>query len=186
VLTRHALTRRADTDGVDAAVVERDYVLAHVVAQLHHARPGDGGRLVLKGGTAIRFVHLPDYRYSADLDFTVTDGSAEEAYATVGKVLEAARDHVGFPHLELIGGDKPAISYVGPLGAARPRQIKLDLATNEHVESVEERALLRVWPDLPDPVPFAVYPIEEIGAEKLRCVIQRVQCRARLERRVVE
>jgi hypothetical protein len=38
VLTRHALTRRADTDGVDAAVVERDYVLAHVVAQLHHAR----------------------------------------------------------------------------------------------------------------------------------------------------
>ncbi len=34
-----------------------------------------------------------------------------------------------------------------------------------------------MWPDLPDPVPFAVYPVEEIGAEKLRCVIQRVQCR---------
>jgi len=52
VLTRHVLTRRADTDGVDAAVVERDYVLAHVVAQFHHARPEDGGRLVFKGGTA--------------------------------------------------------------------------------------------------------------------------------------
>ena len=81
MLTRHALTRRADTDGVDTPVVERDYVLAHVVAQLHHARPEDGGRLVLKGGTALRFVHLPDYRYSADLDFTVLDGSAEASAA---------------------------------------------------------------------------------------------------------
>jgi hypothetical protein len=177
VLTRHALTRRADTDGVDAAVVERDYVLAHVVAQLHHAHPEDGGRLVFKGGTALRFIYLPDYRYSADLDFTVLDGSAEASAAALGTVLEAAREHAGLPHLDLTEGDKPAISYVGPLGAARPRQIKLDLATDEHVESVDERTLLGVWPDLPDPVPLPVYPIEEIGAEKLRCVIQRVQCR---------
>ena len=153
MLTRHALTRRADTNGVDAAVVERDYVLAHVVAQLRHARPNDGGRLVFKGGTAIRFIYLPDYRYSADLDFTVINGSAEAATGALGQVLEAARDHVGFPHLELTGDDKPAISYIGPLGATQPRQIKLDLATDEHVESVEERALLDIWPDLPDPVP---------------------------------
>ena len=177
MLTRHALTRRADTDGVDAAVVERDYVLAHVVAHLHHARPKDGGRLVFKGGTALRFIYLPDYRYSADLDFTVLDGSTEASAAALGTVLEAAKYHVGLPHLELTGDDKPTISYVGPLAAARPRQIKLDLATDEHVESVEDRALLNIWPDLPDAVPLAVYPIEEIGAEKLRCVIQRVQCR---------
>ena len=177
MLTRHALTRRADTDGVDVDVVERDYVLAHVVAQLHRARPKDGGRLVFKGGTALRFVYLPDYRYSADLDFTIIDGNAEEAAVALGGVLEVARDHVGFPHLELTGGDRPTISYVGPLGTARPRQIKLDLASDEHVESVEERTLLGVWSDLPAPVPFATYPIEEIGAEKLRCVIQRVQCR---------
>lgn len=177
MLTRHALTRRADTDGVDAAVVERDYVVAHVVAQLHHARPEDGARLVFKGGTALRFIYLPDYRYSADLDFTVLDGSTEASAAALGTALEAAQDHAGLPYLELTGDDKPAISYIGPLGAARPRQIKLDLATDEHVESVEERTLLDIWPDLPDLVPFAVYAIEEIGAEKLRCVIQRVQCR---------
>ena len=76
MLTRHALTRRADTDGVDAAVVERDYVLAHVVAQLHRARPQDGGRLVFKGGTALRFVHFPGYRYSA----TWTSASSAAAH----------------------------------------------------------------------------------------------------------
>lgn len=57
------------------------------------------------------------------------------------------------------------------------RQIKLDLATDEHVETVEERTLLDLWPDLPEPATFAVYSIGEIGAEKLRCVVQRVQCR---------
>jgi predicted nucleotidyltransferase component of viral defense system len=177
VLTRHALTRQADKDGVDASVVERDYVLAHVVAQLHHARPADGGRLVFKGGTALRFVHFDNYRYSADLDFTVVNGSEAAAVAALDQVLDAARQHADFPHLQLSEADKPAITYVGPLQSAKARHIKLDLATDEHIESVEQRTIREIWPDLPRPAAFAVYPIEEIGAEKLRCIIQRVQCR---------
>jgi predicted nucleotidyltransferase component of viral defense system len=160
VLTRHAITRRADADGVDAAIVERDYILAHVVAQLHRATPKDGGTLIFKGGTALRFIHIGDYRYSADLDFTLIGGDVGPAIAALGDVLEAARQHAALPFLELTDGDKPAISYVGPFGGAKPRHIKLDVA-----------------PDLPDALPFAVYSTEEIGAEKLRCIIQRVQCR---------
>jgi uncharacterized protein len=177
VLTRHAITQRADADGVDAAIVERDYILAHIVAQLHRATPEDGGRLVFKGGTALRFIHIAEYRYSADLDFTVLEGDAEPAVAALGDVLEAARLHSALTHLELTGAKKPAIVYMGPLGGAKPRHIKLDVAANEHVESVTQRTILDVWPDLPPSVPFAVYSIEEIGAEKLRCIIQRVQCR---------
>src|ERR1035438_2093202 len=101
MLNRLAITRRADNDGVDAAVVERDYVLAHIVAQLHRAQPADGGQLVFKGGTALRLVHIGDYRYSADLDFTVIGGSADAATAAMANVLEGARQHAGFPVLEL-------------------------------------------------------------------------------------
>jgi hypothetical protein len=57
-------------------------------------------RLVLKGGTALRSIYLPDFRYSADLDFTVLGGSAQAAAVALGKLLEAARDHVGLPHLD--------------------------------------------------------------------------------------
>jgi uncharacterized protein len=177
VLTRHAITRRADADGVDAAIVERDYILAHVVAQLHRATPKDGGTLIFKGGTALRFIHIGDYRYSADLDFTLIGGDVGPAIAALGDVLEAAKQHAALPYLELTDDDKPTISYVGPLGGAKPRHIKLDVATDEHVESILQRTVLEVWPDLPDALPFAVYPTEEIGAEKLRCIIQRVQCR---------
>ena len=177
MLTRHAITRKADADGVDAGVVERDYVLAHAVAQLHRSRPADGGRLVFKGGTELRFVHFADYRYSADLDFTVVGGGVKPAVAALADVLEAARRRAAFPHLELTKADTPAIAYVGPLGAARPRHNKLDVAVDEYVETVEERTIRDIWPDLPDPLAFGVYPISEIGAEKLRCIIQRVQCR---------
>lgn len=177
MLTRHAITQRADTDGVDALVAERDYVLAHIIAQLHHAAPSDGGRMVFKGGTALRFVHIRGYRYSADLDFSVVGGEPGPGIAAIGEVLAAARAHAAFPQLELIGGGKPAISYVGPLGSGKPRLIKLDVTADELVESVDQRMMRRIWPDLPTPVAFNVYPLEEISAEKLRCIIQRVQCR---------
>lgn len=177
MLTRHAITKRADDDGVDAAVVERDYVLGHVVAQLSRAKPEDGGRLVFKGGTALRFVHIGDYRYSADLDFSVVDGSVEAALGSLNTVLAAAKEHAGLPHLEVTDGDSPLLSYVGPLEAAKPRSIKLDIAGDEYVEAIEQGTVREVWADLPSIAPFDVYSLDEIGAEKLRCVIQRVQCR---------
>jgi len=178
MINRHAITRRADKDGVDAAVVERDYVLAHVVAQLHLLRLDDGGRLVFKGGTSLRLVHIGDYRYSADLDFTVINSSPAGATAAMRAVIAAARDYAGIPTLELTDEDAPSILYVGPLETTRPRRLKLDITHSEVVETVERRTLLPgLWPDLPVSLPFDVYSTSEIASEKLRCIIQRVQCR---------
>lgn len=69
------------------------------------------------------------------------------------------------------------VEYVGPLGSDRPRKIKVDPATDEYVAEVVRLPMNAIWSDLPEPAPFEVYPVEEIGAEKLRCIIQRVQCR---------
>jgi predicted nucleotidyltransferase component of viral defense system len=63
------------------------------------------------------------------------------------------------------------------LAAGKPRTIKLDVADDEYVETIDHRPMRAVWDDLPKPVPFDVYPLDEIAAEKLRCIIQRVQCR---------
>lgn len=91
--------------------------------------------------------------------------------------IAAARDHAELPHLEIVAGDPPSVEYVGPLGAGKPRRIKFDIATDEHVETVAQQRMGAIWEDLPEAQPFDVYPIDEIAAEKLRCVIQRVQCR---------
>lgn len=177
MITRHRITQRANDDDVDAAVVERDYVLAHIVAQLHRASLPGEGRLVFKGGTALRLVHVGEYRYSADLDFTVLNGTLDDALHALTNVVAQAKDFAAFPLLDLTENVKPMVQYIGPLAAGKPRELKVDIATDEYVESVEKKAILPVWDDLPESSSFDVYTLDEIAAEKLRCVIQRLQCR---------
>jgi uncharacterized protein len=177
MLTRQLITRRASDDGVDAATAERDYVLAHVVAQLHRAAPENGCRLVFKGGTSLRLVYFEEYRYSADLDFTVVGGDVAAALTAFATAVAAAKEHAGLPHLELVEEQARRLDYIGPLGAKAPRSVKVDLSGDEYVESIGQRGILPIWEDLPESAPFDVYPLEEITAEKLRCVMQRSQCR---------
>jgi len=83
------ITKIASRDGVDARVVERDYVLVHAVA-LISARDADR-MLVFKGGTSLRLLHFDEYRYSADLDYSVVSGSEENARELIGDALTRKR-----------------------------------------------------------------------------------------------
>jgi predicted nucleotidyltransferase component of viral defense system len=164
------ITKVASRDGVDARVVERDYVLAHIVA-LISANDAEK-RLIFKGGTSLRLLHVEDYRYSADLDYSVIKGTEADGRELIRAALDRPRpDTIKSLSLD---GTSDRIAYVGPLGAART--IKLDLADDELVVNTAERALLKRWTDLPE-VPVAAYTTLEITAEKLRCVLQRLQCR---------
>jgi hypothetical protein len=172
LIPRSHFTRIADHDDVDAKTVERDYVLTHVLAGI--CQQPDSRRIVFNGGTALRLCFFEDYRYSADLDFSLRDGM------TIGTALDLVRaalisvaDKIAFPQLALIGDGKH-IEYTGPLG--RHRAVKLDMADDELVEDTAPAALLPRYPDQPD-VHAMTYTLEEIAAEKLRCVIQRVQAR---------
>jgi predicted nucleotidyltransferase component of viral defense system len=132
---------------------------------------------VLKGGTSLRLLHVGEFRYSADLDFTVLDGSVNNALQAMASALAAARAHAQFPHLELTDEAKPTIEYVGPLVGKQARRIKLDLSGDEYVESTEQLGIRPLWDDLPEIGLVNVYTLREITAEKLRCMIQRLQCR---------
>lgn len=67
------------------------------------------------------------------------------------------------------------IGYQGPLG--RQRYLKLDIALDELVLNVDTVGLLPRWPDLPKLSAVRVYGLSEIAGEKLRCIMQRMQCR---------
>lgn len=133
--TSHRVTQRATGDGLDAVVVERDYVLAHLVAQLGHVRLPNGQHLLLKGGTA-------------DLDFTILGGGEEVAVNALGQVVRAASEHGQFPVLELVTSEKLVARYIGPCGASKPRDVKVDISTDEYVEGFVPGRVSSAWPDL--------------------------------------
>ena len=145
------ITRQAARDGVEAPTVERDYVLAHVMAALGVLGVSHG--LVFKGGTALRLCYFMDYRYSADLDFSVVGDDIEGAYATIEAALALVTGTVRGLSLT---DDKPRrIAYLGPLG--RQRHLKLDLSDDELVIGTDSICLLSRWPDLQETAKVPVY-----------------------------
>ena len=172
MITKAQITHRADADGVSAPTVERDYVLAHVLGAM--ARRGDQ-RLVFKGGTALRFCFLDECRYSADLDLSLVGVNKAQVLEVIGEVLEGAKVQVGLEMLELDDSAPPRIRFVGPLG--KERTVKLDLADDELVIETQNSQLFPRWPDMTPDAGLVVYSATEITGEKLRCVMQRLQCR---------
>jgi Nucleotidyl transferase AbiEii toxin, Type IV TA system len=65
----------------------------------------------------------------------------------------------------------------GDLGTPLPMDGASPVSSRCGIDACSLAAVSNVWPDLPDPLAFDVYPIDEVAAEKLRCITQRVQCR---------
>lgn len=176
VITKGLITQRANDERLPAQTIERDYVLAHLCADI--GAIGDA-RLVFKGGTLLRLCYFEGYRYSADLDFSAVDGlTVDAARALVDTAIGACRARLELPVLELTDADgaPPWVTYVGPLGA-KPRKLKLDISGDEPVSSRTRVALQRRWPDLPDDAAIDAYTLDEVSAEKVRCIAERLQCR---------
>lgn len=188
MINRNEIIKRADADDVPAPTVERDYVLAHVMCGI--ARHGAAASMIFKGGTALRLCYVEDFRYSADLDFSLEQMSRDEAMAVVVETLESLKEAVGFPELGLAQSEATEategpnvtpgrIYYQGPLG--RRREIKLDLADDELIEELSTAGIIARYSDQPEGIETRVYARGEIAAEKLRCILQRLQCRDLLD-----
>ena len=70
------------------------------------------------------------------------------------------------------------IDCQGPLRSGR--SIKVDVSSDELVVHTEARRILERWPNVPDG-PVLAYTQLEVTAEKLRCIMQRFQCRDLLD-----
>ena len=159
---------------MSALVVERDYVLTHIIEALAQLQPPPG--LVFKGGTALRLCFYENYRYSADLDFSLVELTVEDGLELLRRALERCVETVGVPRLALADSEQLDVEYLGPLG--RERTIKLDLADDELVLETTQRTVISRYSDQSENgSTITTYTLEEIAAEKLRCVIQRLLCR---------
>lgn len=173
---------------VPAHTLEQDYVQSWILVALCDSKLKD--IFAFKGGTALRKIYFPEYRFSADLDFTYTGSEQRQTVLTTIKkefdLLYAYLEReVNLPCISDTSRDETGeesftfyINYSGPLGAkTSERDIKINITFGEQIVcGTEEKAILRnyeEYSDLPEDKKLCVYSIEEILIEKLCCILDR-------------
>ncbi len=190
MIDRQEIVERAGELSLRPEVVEKDYVLGWVLAGIAQ-HPEIGGSWIFKGGTCLKKVHFETYRFSEDLDFTLTDpgqldeGFLRRVFAAIATWIyeqtgiEIPADKLRFEVYSNKRG-KPSVQgrlyYRGPL---TPRGslpgIRLDLTADErvvHAPVVEE--IDHPYSDAPAAgVHTRCYPYVEVFAEKIRALGDR-------------
>ena len=195
MIDRTEILRLASELGLRAGVVEKDYVLGWVLAGI--ARDEELSRAWLfKGGTCLKKCFFETYRFSEDLDFTVTEPAQldREFLLTRFKALGAWLYDVTGIELpaELLRFDvwdqktggragEGRLAYRGPIaprGGDLPR-IKLDLTADERVVLPSViRPVTHPYSDAPaDGITARCYAFEELFGEKVRALAQRARPR---------
>jgi predicted nucleotidyltransferase component of viral defense system len=175
-------------------VVEKDYVLGWLLAGIY-GNERLASSWVFKGGTCLKKCYFETYRFSEDLDFTVTEPAqldetalkaafaeiAERLYEEIG--LEIPADQVRF---DVFRNKRNGLScegriyYRGPLRRINNlARIKLDLTVDEVlVAEPVEREVGHPYTDRPEAGIFArCYSYEEVFAEKVRALAERTRPR---------
>ena len=178
---------------VQQYIIEKDYALSYLLAAIA-ATDGLGENLILKGGTALKKVYFPEYRFSEDLDYSTRaigpiqqiDALMETAIRGMAEDLnERGPFQVSFEPLvlkQVHPGDQKA--YIVRVQFPEQRQplcrLKVEITIDEPILSpTENRPVLHDFAEeFHAQVP--VYSLAEITAEKLRALLQS---KARLHER---
>jgi predicted nucleotidyltransferase component of viral defense system len=195
VIDRRELLAAAGNLGLLPNVVEKDYALGWLLAGISN-HPALADKWVFKGGTCLKKCYFETYRFSEDLDFTLTDEAHLNVDFLVGTFREVSewvyeQTGIEFPvdkvYFEVFRNrrDRAAgqgrISYRGPIAPSSgdlPR-IKLDLTTDELlVLPPVDRPVSHPYSDAPEGgISARCYSYEEVFAEKLRALAERARPR---------
>lgn len=173
-------------------MIEKDYVLSWVLAGISHSKHLKDS-FIFKGGTCLKKCYFEEYRFSEDLDFTVTQSElmnavvlkdifqeiSEWVYEESGVVLIPER--IKFEEYQNPRGGKSIegrVNYIGPMNRTSSYPaIKIDLTADEQL--VEVPVLCSIYHSYSDELQVKVkaYSIEEVFAEKIRALAERMRPR---------
>jgi predicted nucleotidyltransferase component of viral defense system len=179
------LKTMAREQGVGLEVLQKDYAISYLLSSMVQTQ-GLGEKIVLKGGTALRKLYYPDYRFSEDLDFSTLKLGV---IPNIDALLQAAVVRMA-DQLQERG---PFEVQVEPLILRLPHPGR-QIASMIRVRFPDQRQALcrlkvEITVDEPVLLPARMYPIRhgfsepfesniqgyalaEIAAEKLRALLQ--------------
>lgn len=173
MIDKRELLDKARERNLTLGMIEKDYVLGWLLYGLTEIK-----YLIFKGGTALSKIYFPMiWRLSEDLDFvykedfqSIVDALPDiftriKKQSGIGLVLKAR--HLNPDYLQI------KIQYEAVLGK---NWIKMDVTREAPIDKVLHRKLSQTYSDYPA-FKIIVESIEEIGAEKIRSLVERKKCR---------
>ena len=167
-------------------VIEKDYVITWLLLGLANSTLKE--LLAFKGGTALKKIYFPDYRYSEDLDFTLLGNTDELVLLDGVRMLltdlakaQAFQFDLKEEKIERRSDTLTFyVDYMGPLQAQLgSRDIKVDITLDEQlIFPLEERLVVSPYSDSEGlNRKLKVYSLEEVLTEKLCALIGRTEPR---------
>jgi predicted nucleotidyltransferase component of viral defense system len=181
------ISKKANREGVRPQQIEKDYIISWILWGIYkHELLNDA--LIFKGGTCLKKIHIEDFRYSEDMDFTLhpdmeEDISDDEIFSAFDeifiKIKEAANIDLSIPEnskeVHESGGLKFFIAFIGPLGG-RGDHVKMDISKGEKLEfDVKNLEMLNQYSDIAEEEEVMVqcYSLEEVVIEKKAALMGR-------------
>lgn len=173
----------AGIEGVRDTQIEKDYVISWVIYGIAF-NPYLKENLIFKGGTVLKKIYFPGYRFSEDLDFTFRDrnfniDTIRTAFNELIKyVYEQSRISFSIKNETQYetGNYNFYLGYIGPLGGTGAnKDIKVDISQNELLyHAPEEKQVTNIFADLEhEQYSILSYSLGEVIAEKMRSIMQR-------------
>lgn len=168
--------------GVPETTVERDYAQNWYLKALFD----NTSDLVLKGGTGIRKVHIPNYRFSDDLDFGLLKHMDKtDIHSLIENSCRQAREESGIQFQDNISLKENVNGFEGSVyfrilrRTGSPHKIKLDITEYNREIMIDPTELHSVIHPFSDTISrnIITYSLKEIFVEKVRALFQRTRPR---------
>jgi predicted nucleotidyltransferase component of viral defense system len=174
-LISNDLLKRLGGRRVPDQTIELDYALGWFLCEM--SSHSIGKSLAFKGGTALRRCHIGEYRFSEDLDFTLTaedpgfdaikiafEEIAAKVAAKTGMAFSFSRED----RQSHVNSHTFYMAFTGPMRARR--EFKVDVTKTEFVcGDLDSLKVIHTYPafDFPEHEGLRVYSIDEIATEKI-------------------
>lgn len=175
------IKEKAREYSVPVSTIERDYAQNWLLKYLYHPD------IILKGGTGIKKIYQENYRFSDDLDFSLTRPIKDkDLFIHMNEAIDKAKEEVGINFQISSKFAKTETGFRGKIyfniiqnATGTPLSIKVDI-TNYGNEIIllptEKKKVFHSYSDELN-AEIEVYSLEEIFAEKIRALIQRTRAR---------
>lgn len=194
MILQSEILRISEQEGVPPDTIDKNWVLGHFLAELF-SNSWAQDNLVFKGGTCLKKCYFENYRFSEDLDFTLTNKNIQITDRLLQSVCNAITQKIGIlfskvkvdPILwkDTQVGYKTYIKFWGanhsrnhrpPVSSRWLTEIKIEIVNYEHI--VNDPVCLPILTTFSDKaainsVTIPCYTLTEVIAEKFRSLLQR-------------